>query len=374
MPVPSGGPAARLGAEMYDGAKVRLAMRGLPSAGVRIELRRLEQSPDSGVLSPESVARGAAEAVADRETVAWLGGIESNTTALALPVLNASGVMAISPSAAATPLTMRDPGFPGAPTKYYPQVAIYGRTFARLAAPDTRVVGLALPVLLDRGTRSIYAVDAGDTDGVAFTSAWRQLSARAGVGFAGGETIVPGEVDWDEVVTRANESGADAIAWGSAPGSGATGLWSAVSRSGRPLSIVAGPAVAADELTSLPATAGGTRWFTGLLGDANSPAGTKEFRDEFERRTGRSPDPAAATAAAALDLAFDAIRAGLRTAGPTPRGDDLRGSVSRSLHAIRAVDSAIGKVAMDGRGDRVGAPVAEWMVTSGRLRLVKVLR
>lgn len=365
VPVPGSGPARKFGRELLAAARTRLKMLGGEAAGIKVELRSVDQQQVAAQPDPEGVARLAAEAVADPETVAWLGGIDSNTTALALPVLNASGVMVVSASAAATPFTVRDPAFPGAPGKYFPQAVLYGRSFARTTASDGRIVSGGLRQLAGSDLNAVYAVDSGDTDGVAFTSALRQHGARAGVRLVGSETVIADDVDWLEVIARARAAGADAIAWGSASGDSASALWSAVSRTPGAPSMIAGPAVLPPELDALPDVPRGTVSLSGLRPVGMGGGEVDRFSRQFRNVTGHPPGIGALNGAEALDLIMAAIRAGAATLGPQPSGDDLRGSVSRRLHSVRRLKTLSGTVEFDGNGDVLGAPVFARAITAG---------
>ena len=360
---PTSGPSAATGKDMLEAARMELAAVGSRIGSYKLELKSAEGYADAHAASdPEGVTRAAAAAVADVHTVAWLGSFDSNETAVALPLLNSGGVSAVSATAAATPFTSSDPAFPGAPVKYFPESELYGRNFARTTANDARVALAALGVLSTHGVRRIYAADAGDTDGVAFSSSIERLAGRRRIEFVGHDSVAADEGNWDEVIAHAAEAGADAIAWGSVPQSGERELFSAIASSGHRLTVAIGPALAAVQVNGLPAT-GGPVWLFG--GGVNIGAGRHtqtetEFARSFRKRVGHDPAPGCENAAFAVGLLVRAIRSAVQAYRPEPGGESLRSVVSRGLHEVRAVTVAGSTISISATGDRIEAPVGAW--------------
>lgn len=361
MPVPDEGHRAQIGRDMFDAAEMELKRAGGMAAGIRVELRRASAPPGgTGDQGPELTARTAAAAAAESGTVAWLGGFDSNDTAVALPLLNAAGVAVVSPAAAATSLTRPDPEFPGAPAKYYPQAELYGRSFARTVAADPQMADVVLREASRAGVRRIFAIDAGDTDGVAFSSAVEQSARRSGVEFLGRAAVTEGEDDWEGLLVKATDAGADAIAWGSDPGPTASHLWRAVAALSDPPDLIAGPAMTGQAMQELQQPRGTSWWVTGAVPAARDAEVEREFVLQFKARTGREPLPGAQAAASAMGVILSAIGIAARSYGPAQGDETLRGFVARSLHSVREVNSLAGPMRLSRGGDRIDAPVAVW--------------
>jgi ABC-type branched-subunit amino acid transport system substrate-binding protein len=346
---------------MLEAARMELAEVGNTFGKYRVSLQIAEGYADAHAASdPEGVTRSAAAAVADAHTVAWLGSFDSNETAVALPLLNSGGVSAVSATAAATPFTSADPAFPGAPMKYFPESERYGRNFARTAANDDRVALAALTVLRNHGVRRIFAADSGDTDGAAFSSSIERLASRRGIDFVGHDSVAVGDGSWTDVVAQASDAGADAIAWGSVPGSGERDLFSAVAASGRRFTVAAGPALPPQTVAELPNTGGPVWIFGGSVNSESQAQRDSEFSQLFRKRNGHEPAQGSQNAAFAMSLLLRAIATATASYSPEPGGESLRTVISRGLHQVRTVSIPGFTVAISDAGDRVDAPVGQW--------------
>jgi ABC-type branched-subunit amino acid transport system substrate-binding protein len=366
LAVPQTGTGAQLGRDMLEAARMVLDANRGKAGDVKVELAKAvdEADPTQGP-DPEVVTRSAAAAVANEQVVGWIGGFDSNDTALQLPILNSGGVTAVSPAATATPLTSSDPEFPGAPAKYFPQLELYGRNFVRTVAKDEQISIAALRELKRAGVRSIYAFDAGDTDGVAFSSALERTASSAGIKFAGHDSVEPKLDDWSNELDAVREAGADAVAWGSVPGSGESALWQQASAVSGIKQMVAGPAVGADTVRRLGGVRSGTLWFSAVIPDSVGGSSSQKFASAFKRRTGRAALPGAIDAAAAMEVLIAAIAKASKSYGPAAGGGSLRSAVATAVHSIRSVDSM--NLKFDALGDRVDAPVGSWSASGGRL-------
>jgi ABC-type branched-subunit amino acid transport system substrate-binding protein len=242
----------------------------------------------------------------------------------------------------------------------------------RTVANDEQIAAVALREMRRVGVRSIYALDAGDTDGVAFSSALERAAAAAGIKFAGRDSVEPNLEDWSSELATVNDAGADTVVWGSVSGSGELPLWQQASAAGRIKHLVAGPAVGADTVTKLGALHPATRWFAAVVPDAVAAAGSREFASAFKRQTGRAPLPGAVSAAAAMDVLLAVIERASKSYGPTASGGSLRSAVAMAAHSIRGVESM--QIKFDALGDRVGAPVGIWLASGGRLQFAGVAK
>ena len=358
---PTKGPSAAVGKDMLAAAKTELSQAGGTFGKYKVELQAAEGYADAHAASdPEGVTRSAAAAVADIHTVGWLGSFDSNETAVALPILNSGGVSAVSATAAATPFTSSDPAFPGAPAKYFPEADVYGMTFARTTANDDQVVRAALERLRSHGVRRIYAADAGDTDGAAFSSSIERLAGQHHIEFVGHDSVAVGEGNWADLVGQAADAGADAIAWGSVPNSGERDLFSAIAGSGHRLSVAIGPALLPLYVRALPATGGPVWMFGGAVNSESNSVGGSQFARLFRKRNGHDPAPGAENAAFSLSLLLRAIAGAAASYSPEPGGESLRSVISRALHQVRSVSVPGSTIFISEAGDRLNAPVGQW--------------
>jgi len=366
--VPTKGPSGVTGKDMLEAARLVLAEHGGKIGNYTVALKPAELYAEAHAASDlEGVTRSAAAAVADPQTVGWLGSFDSNETAVALPLLNSGGVSVVSATASATPFTSRDPAFPGAPIKYFPDAEVYGRNFARTTADDDQVASVAMRTLSQHGVRRIFIADAGDTDGVAFGSSVRRLATKHGIRFVGSESVASREDNWASVVAKAIDAGADAIAWGSVPESGERDLFSAMAGSGQRLTLALGPALLPAQVERLPDTGGPVWLFSGNVDSTPNDRSRGQFSDRFRKRTGHSPAPGAENAAFAMGFFLRAIRSAVQSYSPEPGGETMRSVVSRGFHSVRAVTVFGRTISMSKAGERKMAPVGVWSRLERRL-------
>lgn len=363
---PSAGPQKQLGLDQREAVRIQLERMGGRAGPVTLEVKSLNEGAPVG---QESDWRGlfdaAGEAVDRSRTVAWLGNWDSDSTAVVLPRLNQVGVIAVSPGATATPFTTPDPEFPGAPDKYFPDQARFGRTFLRLVPSDLEIASAAVRALSSRSVRAIFTADAGDTDGISFSSAISTVARANGVKLVGHRSMNDPTSEAAKTIQDAISLGAQAICWGSPVGMGAEDVWRAAASNGR-LAMVAGPALFGPQAAKLNVVARGTTLFAGIVPARVRGRRAEDEERSFERKARRRLEPGAMNAAAALQVIAAVISLAAKTDGPKTSGGDLRSLTADSLHRIGPVETVIGKIAFDRSGNPLGLPTGEWRLLAGK--------
>ncbi len=97
---------AGISAEIVDGEKLALAQAGGHVGPFSVGYVSLDDAdPNSGKLDPGATASDAKMAAQDTTTIAYLGEYESAATAVSLPLINAAGILQLSPASPYVGLT-----------------------------------------------------------------------------------------------------------------------------------------------------------------------------------------------------------------------------------------------------------------------------
>ena len=259
--------------------------------------------PSTGRTSLRTVVLNARQAVQTPNTIAYLGELEPGASAVSLPLVNAAGILQITPGDSYAGLT--DPAAGAA------QLQPSGRrTFARVV-PDGDEQARALVALLRAERARRVVVEGGDDR--AGRDVARRVRARAR---EAGMTVV------DRV------RGADAYAWtGPARRDGFAAL-RAAARADRSLALVAGDPLAI--MPGLRARLGpaARRLALAAVDPAPRSAEGRAFARDFAAQYGVRPHPRALLAYRAMRLVLDGIRRS---------GDDAQSRRTVNRHALEAV-------------------------------------
>ena len=199
------GSAQRQAAAIVAGIRLALAERDGRAGDLEVEYRSLNNaSLEDGGPAPEVEAANARTAVQDDSAVAYIGAISFEATAIAVPILNETGMVQVSPAATYDGLTKATAAAQrGEPEKYYPTEE---RTFARLVPIDSLQARVLAGVMADAGCRDAFVAAAGDTASTALARALVNAARARGIALAGQLVIDPEEPDLDSAASVARES------------------------------------------------------------------------------------------------------------------------------------------------------------------------
>jgi len=267
LPSPQDG----VGRDVADGQRLALLEAGGRAGVYAINFALLEESGEDPAAAAAAAAR---QALADAQVVAVIGGLDSATARVQAPLLNAAGILLVSPGAG-------DPGLtcgvaPGLPERYQPAGA---PAFARLV-PDDRALARALVAAAGAGRLAVEA-EAGEDA--------RRL-AREVRGLARGRLV-------------ADSRRADAIVYAGADPESAAGVAEALIREA-PAARVVLPDRAGVDLAARLAPAARER----VVLVAGAPPPPPRLSAAFRARFGRSAGPGVVVGYEAMRSVLDAIR------------------------------------------------------------------
>ncbi len=365
--IPKEGPLAHLGRDAERAARMQFEARTKSGFLGALRLVTVDEAEKSApYIDPEKVAQRTQEQVDSGTVVAWVGGIDSDAVAVELPRLNEAGIIAVSPSATATPFNLRDPAFPGAPIKYFPAFAKFGLTFARTAPTDLTLGRGCLASLAKQRLVRVFTVDAGDTDGDSFSSAVQSQAPLVGGELVGHESVSTSSADWDGLSRQIANSKAQVIIWGSAISGVESEFWASLKQAGVSVPVLFGTAMPPTELARLPSSIP-----TSSVCSASAPAETlgvqgPRFAQDFKRRWGHAPAAGSLRGAAAMALALKALEQASGEAGTEAGLEASRAATALRLSRISRFDSLLGPMELSPVGNWNQAPIGMWQLSAGR--------
>ena len=294
----------------------------------------------AGDWDPEKVAELARHAAHDPEVLVYIGHFASEATRIALPILNAQGLVTINPSNTAPGLTKRIGAEPGEPETYYPAGM---RSFARVI-PSVETQGAAgagwAKVL---SATTAYVVDDGEPYGRIIADSFITACARAAIRVAGRTTLAPGAADFRTTAETVRAASPDVVYFGGVTANRPGQLLKDL-RSAGFVKHVIGPNGIRNALFLAQAegSAEGV-WATSVgVPPAAYWGGLSEWRARYEALSGAEPETYALYGYEAARVALDALaRAGVKD----------RNVVRDAVFATREFDGLLGRWSIDANGD-----------------------
>ena len=323
--LPLQGPAAASSAEILDGERLALAQAGGRIGRFKVGFVSLDDAePQSGKLDPEATSTNAKTAAQDTSTIAYLGELGSAATAVSLPLINAAGILQVSPSSPYVGLTSSLDAGQDEPERFYPSGK---RNFGRLQPGDPAQADAQVQLMRALRVHRLYVIDDQDPFELPLAEIVAGDAERAGIGLVAHDSITTtaasqsayaGEV---EKIERA-EPDAVFFAGGSQPG--AVALWQALHR-GDPHLLLLGTSALEDPAFIGAIGAAGSRTYltTPILPRGDYPPQAARVLADYRRQFGGRPGPYALYGYEAMSVVLDAIR----RAGD--RGNDRRTVIER---------------------------------------------
>lgn len=357
-----GGDGAR-SRDMVNAIKLALREAGGTVGKLRIAYVPLDSSTAAaGTWTRDKVLDNARQAVGDPNTIAYIGDLPSEATALALPLVNEGHILQVSPGSTYDGLTRPGGSRKGEPDRFYPSGM---RTFGRVVAPD-HVQAAALVDYMKRSgvARLALARDRGLYGG-GMAEQVQKAAATQGLQVIRTDRIEARAGDLSGAARQIAGSRADAFLYAGEDDGGAARIFSAVAAADRGMLLFAPSGVAGPALIRRLSTSAQRRMR--ITRPTLPPRAVRLFDSRFRATFGREP---VADALPALEATNVVLRA-IRDAGE--HGND-RDAVVRAFFAIRDRRSALGTYSIDRFGDPSLGTFAGERVRGGRTVLDKVLK
>lgn len=351
-------------------------LRGL-RRGYRVRYVALDDSSRAaGGWDPALVAANARRAALAPTTLAYIGEADSGATAVALPILNQSGVLQLTASSTTEGLTRSGAGAgPGAPFQYYPSGR---RTLARLVPRDS-LQGAVIAALARRDRcRTLAIMDDGSIYGAGLAAIVADESAASRLKVTFGASLDPRADGYAKAVRRIR---AACLFYAGDPGAAATKVVTDAARR-NPRARVYVPDALVDPTFASHRRGGiGPRLArrVSLVATLRNPVDYPPFGQMILNRIGGGPGDLRATNVAATyaaaELALRCLDSTFRVTGfkPTRVAESRKMMVACAL-GRRHGSAAVGQYSIDAQGDWSGRSYSLLRIERGRMVFVRALR
>src|SRR5271165_3564410 len=185
--LPLQGPSAAVSEQIVNGEKLALAQAGGRVGPFKVSyVSQDDSSPASGQWAPGVTATNAKTAADDTTTIAYLGDYNSAATAVSLPLINAAGILQVSPASPYVGLTSSLDAGQDEPERFYPTGH---RTFGRLQPGDPAQAAAQVKLMAAMGVHRVYVLSDQDPFDVPLAQIVAGDAARARIAVAGNDSL-----------------------------------------------------------------------------------------------------------------------------------------------------------------------------------------
>jgi branched-chain amino acid transport system substrate-binding protein len=356
---PLQGPSAEISAQIIDGEKLALADAGGRAGPFKIGYVSLDDaSPTSKEWNPGITETNAKTAAEDTSTIAYLGDFDSAATAVSLPLINAAGILQVSPGSPYVGLTSSFNAGQDEPERFYPSGK---HTFVRLAPGDIAQAQAQVKLMKSLGVQRLYVLDDQDPFEVPLADIVVDYAERAGITVVEHDSLstVPGAVFTGEV-EKIVEHKAQAVFLAGEEGTGTAELWRDLYEASPNLLLLGSSTMTGEAFTSqIGPAAANTYLTTPVLPTRLYPANAQKVLSDYRKTFGVEGGPYSLYGYEAMTLVLDAIRA----AGA--RGNDRQTVIDHVL-ATKGRNSVIGRYSIEASGETTLPSYGVDRVSEGR--------
>jgi branched-chain amino acid transport system substrate-binding protein len=368
--VPLQGASGGQGKAIEDGAGLAVDAVGGKVGKYTIQYKRLDDSlASTGAADEGKAAQNARQAVANKNSIGYVGEYNSGISKVTIPILNKAGIAQISPANTYVGLTTNLPGSePGEPDKYYPAQK---RTYARIVPTDIIQSAAIASAAKEAGCTSINIWNSKTTYSVGLAKNLVTAAPKAGLKVLGNDGIDPKAANYRSLAAQIK---ADCFVFtGEIESNGVQVIKDAASAPSVK-NMFAGDGMClndtADPKKGIPANLASRFKCTIATLDpkAFGPEGKKFFKDFEAKYHVASPDPYAIYGYESMSLLLDAIKRA------SAKGDITRQAVVDQIFQTKNRNSVLGTYSIDKNGDTSLTDYGLYKIASGKLVFDKVLK
>ena len=342
--LPLQGPSSAASEQIVNGERLALAQSGGRIGAFRVGYVSLDDvNPQTGRFDPGLTASNAKSAAQDTSTIAYLGELGSAATAVSLPLINAAGILQVSPGSPYVGLTSSLDAGQYEPERFYPT----GRhTFGRLEPSDPVQAAAQVALMRSLGVHSVYVIDDQNPFEVPLAQLVADGARRAGIAVAGRDSLaVAGAATFPGEVEKVRSSGAQAVFFAGGPSAGTAALWRELSTAAPAMLMLGTSSLVSEAFTSAIGAAGSRTYLTTpVLGSGDYPPPAARVLSAYRNQFGGDPGPYALYGYEAMSVVLAAIR----SAGS--RGNNRQVVIER-FFATRDRGSVLGRYSIQPTGD-----------------------
>jgi branched-chain amino acid transport system substrate-binding protein len=368
--LPLQGPSASNSQQIVNGEKLALSEAQGRIGPFKISYLSMDDSSaKTGEWDPGITATNAKTAAEDTTTIAYLGDYNSGASAVSLPLINASGILQVSPSSPYIGLTSSLDAGQDEPERFYPSGE---RTFGRLQPGDPAQAEAQVRLMQGLGVKRLYVLDDEGPFEVPLSEIVASDAQRAGIAVAAHDSLdmthTSATTSFKSEVAKVAESGAQAVFFAGGTGTGTVALWKQLHGADPNLLLLGSSDMVNSEFTSeIGAEAGANTYLTTpILPVSLYPRAAVPVLARYRGQFGEAGSAYALYGYETMSVALLAIRrAGVR-------GNDRQAVVSQ-FFAIRDRDSVIGRYSIEADGETTLSSYGSDRVENGRAVFYRVL-
>jgi branched-chain amino acid transport system substrate-binding protein len=359
--LPLQGPEGERSKSILNAEKLALMDSGGKAGSFKINFSVVDDSTGSNGTakwSPDLVANNARKAVEDLRTIAYLGELDSEASAVSIPITNEAGFAQVSQGSTAVGLTKLVPGAEkGEPDKFYPTAR---RNFARVVPADDVEASAAAGWARKLGARGVFVLGDRSAEGDGLAELFRVAAPKQGLKVVGEDRMDPRAKDYVDLVAKIAQAQPDAVFFGGAPDSNAGALWRALQQAVPKARLMGTHELLSPDFYGDLGAAERQTYLTSVAQDPGQlPVRGQRFLRDYRRQFGSRPDPYAAYGYASMSVLIDAIR----RAGGSGRD---RERVIRKLFDTKNFDSVLGRFSIDDNGDTTLKQLSGYGIRNGQ--------
>jgi len=198
---------------IVNAIKMALDEAGNKVGGATIVYEDMDDAtPARGAWDAGKEAENANKAVADSDVMVYLGTFNSGAAKVAIPILNRSSLVMISPANTYPGLTKPGKGEPNEPDIYYPNGK---RNYSRVVPADDLQGAVAANWSKQLGVKNVYILDDTELYGHGIAMVFADTAKKIGLAVAAGpEGIDSKASDYRALATKVRGTGADMVYYG----------------------------------------------------------------------------------------------------------------------------------------------------------------
>jgi branched-chain amino acid transport system substrate-binding protein len=367
--LPLQGPSGPNSQQIVNGEKLALSEAGGRIGPFKVSYVSMDDSsPTTGEWNPGVTATNAKTAAEDTTTIAYLGDYNSGATAVSLPLINAAGILQISPASPYVGLTSSLDAGQDEPERFYPSGK---RTFGRLQPGDPAQAEAQAQLMKTLGVKRLYVLDDQGPFEIPLAALVAGDAEQAGIAVAAHDSLdmthTTVGTSFGSEVAKVAESSAQAVFFAGGTGAGTVALWRQLHSADPKLLLLGSSDMVNSSFTSeIGGAAASTYLTTPILPAGEYPRAAAGVLATYRRRFGGEGGAYALYGYEAMSVALLAIR----EAGP--RGNDRQTVIDR-FFATKNRESVLGRYSIEADGETTLSPYGVDKVENGRAVFYKVL-
>jgi branched-chain amino acid transport system substrate-binding protein len=365
--LPLQGPSGAVSQQIVGGEKLALHDAGGQVGPFKVNYVSMDDSnPTSGQWDPGVTASDAKTAADDPSTIAYLGDYNSAATAISLPLINAAGIVQVSPASPYGGLTSSLYAGQDEPERFYPTGR---RNFARLQPGDQAQARAQVGLMRGLGVRSVYVLDDQDPFELPLAQMVLSDSEHAGISVAAHDSLdTTATTSFASEVSKIAQSGAQAVFFAGGTTPETVTLWRQLHSADPRLWLLGSSTMVNATFTSAIGAGAAARTLlsTPVLPVSRYPDSAQRVLAAYRRQFHEQPEAYALFGYAAMSATLQAIR----SAGT--RGGN-RQAVIDALFAAGPHDSVIGRYTIEPDGETTLSGYGVDRVSGGRPVFWRVL-